>query len=221
MKVLLVISIALCGFQTVAAADNISKIFIDYGSDIDLQACPSGIADVVTTEAKSEIKRLQSLWAIYERDLLGTTVSIVGKPFLRHEETVSGVVCPSLKGEAKPILVPIWPYLNSTTRVHPFDERLFVGLTHHELLHHYVDSILGSEFPNTPMLQKYANEPPLVRRHLHVDAVQKSVFLQLGRPLEINAIIANDSASFGPEYKRAWEIVNHDGVDAFIKELRQ
>lgn len=61
-----------------------------------------------------------------------------------------------------------------------------------------------------------------MRRHLNVDALQKAAYLELGRKDEINAIILNDSRSFGPEYARAWDIINRvEGHEPFLKELSQ
>jgi hypothetical protein len=207
-----------------ARAEQLShpKIFIEYGSSLDLQICPHGIADVVLNEVNSRIPELQALWQSYEDDLLGATTELVRKPFLRKEETVTGLACPTLKAQAEPILIPIWPFLSSATNGHPFDQRFFIGETIHELLHRYIDGILGGMNPSTPLLNKYAGENLLVRRHLHVDAVQKAVYLRLGRTNEINAIIANDAKYFGPDYARAWEIVNQiEGFDAFIEELKK
>jgi hypothetical protein len=197
------------------------KVFIEHGISLDLQACPSGISDLVLNEVTSNLPEFQALWGYNESSLLGSTVEIVGKSFSRKEETVSVLVCPSLKGQAQPILIPIWPYLNSTTNGQPFDRLFFVGITFHELLHRYVDKVFGGMNPSTPLLQKYGNENILVRRHLHVLALQRAVYLHLGRENEINAIAENDSRYFGSDYARAWAIVNSiEGIKHCVAELR-
>src|SRR5947209_3188370 len=68
------------------------KVFIEYGSSLDLQACPAGISPVVLQEAQRKMPELQNLWSIYEKDLLGATTVVTGKPFLRREETVSTII---------------------------------------------------------------------------------------------------------------------------------
>ena len=103
----------------------------------------------------------------------------------------------------------------------PTDSLILSGLTTHEVLHRFVDDILGGMFPSTPLLRKYREELLLVRRHLHVDALQKAIYVRMGRKPEINAIIASDSMDWGAGYARAWDIVNHhEGHEAFIRELR-
>lgn len=215
---------SLVGCSTVQAqstSNSYPKVFIEYGSSLDLQICPHGLASSVLLEVQQKLPTLRNLWSSYENPLLGTTTTIVGKSFFRHEETVSVLACPNLKGQAEPLLVPIWPYLSTTTRGSPFDMRFFIGVTFHELLHRYVDNIFGGLTPSTPLLKKYSNESLLVRRHLHVDAIQKAVYLRLGLTDEIKAIIANDSKSFGPDYARAWQIVNDiEGPNAFVQELQ-
>ena len=217
--------IFLTGCATAQAQSNslsYPKVFIEYGSSLDLQICPSGISEAVLKEAAYKVPQLQQLWGKNEKDLLGTATLVTGKSFRRKEETVSTLICPNLKGQAEPILIPMWPYMSTTTQGRPFDQKFFIGVTFHELLHRYIDEILGGMMPSTPLLQKYSNENLLVRRHLHVDAVQKAVYLKLGRGDEINAIIANDSKFFGPDYARAWDIVNRlEGSEPFLKELRR
>ncbi len=195
-------------------------IFIEYASSLDLQVCPSGIAEPVLKEMSEALPRAIRTWKVNETDLLRTTAQLLKKAFLRHEETVSLMICPNLKGQAEPVLIPFWPYLSTTTQGHPFSDKIFVGLIFHELLHRYVDQILGSALPLTPLLQKYANEKLLVRRHLHVDAIQKAVYLKLGRDKEIQDIIVNDSTFLGTEYSRAWEIIDTlEGTAPFLEEL--
>src|SRR6188472_3321239 len=96
----------------------------------------------------------------------------------------------------------------------------FQGIVFHELLHTYVNSILGWS-GSTPLLTKYANEPDGVRRHLHLDAIQKLVYQKLGRAADLAAIVESDGANFGPDYRRAWQIVNDlEDARAFAAELR-
>jgi hypothetical protein len=87
----------------------------------------------------------------------------------------------------------------------------------HELLHTYVIGALGQ----SALLGKYKDEEPIVKAHVHLMAVMKTVYLKLNREEQLQQIIERDSANDNPGYKRAWQIVNDlEGHQAFVQELR-
>lgn len=92
----------------------------------------------------------------------------------------------------------------------------FVGLVFHELLHTFV--VENTNWP-TPMIRKYSAEPRLTRNHLHLMAVERFVYEQLGRQ-DLVELTARGYAR-NPEYKRAWEIVELEGVSAFTSEIQR
>jgi len=96
---------------------------------------------------------------------------------------------------------------------------LIVDIIYHELIHTY----LVDNFPNlfsSPLLKKYKNEDPRVLSHLHPMAIQKQVYLSLALKDRIHNVIKFDSHYYQGAYKRSWELVNSEGEDKFIEELK-
>jgi CRISPR/Cas system endoribonuclease Cas6 (RAMP superfamily) len=92
----------------------------------------------------------------------------------------------------------------------------FADLVFHELLHTW---LVEHRPAVTPLLTKYAAEPPPLLAHLHLMALQKHVYTQLGRT-EMLAWISAQYPRMRGVYPRAWQIVNEiEGYEAFIAEL--
>jgi hypothetical protein len=96
---------------------------------------------------------------------------------------------------------------------------VFPAYLFHELLHPYVYDLLPFEAAS-PLKEKYRDEKPLVLAHLHVMAIQKAVYTGLGRP-EVLALLYDVDSRFMPEYQRSWDIVEKEGAEAFVRELRR
>lgn len=78
---------------------------------------------------------------------------------------------------------------------------LVVDIIYHELIHTY----LVDNFPNfmsSPLLTKYKDEDPGVLSHLHLVAIQKKVYLELGLKDRIENAIRFDSDVYKGAYKR-------------------
>jgi hypothetical protein len=72
----------------------------------------------------------------------------------------------------------------------------------------------------TPLLTRYESESASVLAHLHLMAIQKHVYLKLGRA-DLLAWIGKLYPLIGGDEGRAWEIVNTlEGHEAFIEELK-
>lgn len=82
-----------------------------------------------------------------------------------------------------------------------------MGTLHHEILHREIDDLIPDD---SSLLVEYAGEPARVRDHLHLLAVQKAGYLELGLDAELAELIDVDSQLPSGYYKRAWEIVNAD-----------
>ena len=61
------------------------------------------------------------------------------------------------------------------------------------------------------LLSEHQNENRRVKNHLHLLALGKAVYLELGLASELEEIIEIDGQLPGSAYKRAWEIVNQTG----------
>ncbi|MFZ4405338.1 MAG: hypothetical protein ACOYOK_14660, partial [Pseudobdellovibrionaceae bacterium] len=94
-------------------------------------------------------------------------------------------------------------------------EDAFADLVFHELLHTWVGEHL---IRPSPLFHKYENEARLTRNHLHLMAVQKLIYQKLNRDDLIQMI--QNQYNRHAEYKRAWDIVNAEGIQVFIDELK-
>jgi hypothetical protein len=70
-------------------------------------------------------------------------------------------------------------------------------------------------------MNKYRDELPTTKYHLHVMAIEKMTLIKLNRPEELKTIDHDYRSGPDPAYKRAWEIVNDiEGWKPFIDELK-
>jgi hypothetical protein len=71
------------------------------------------------------------------------------------------------------------------------------------------------------LIKKHESESVVVKKHLHVLALEKLALLRLGREPDL-ATLDKNYRNLDPAnpYRRAWEIVNAEGYDAFVKELK-
>ncbi len=96
---------------------------------------------------------------------------------------------------------------------------LVADIVSHELIHTYLVDNFRNRMP-TPLLTKYRNEDGRVLSHLHLMAIQKEIYLELGLNARIEGVIKFDSEVLAGSYKRSWEIVNAEGADKFVEELK-
>jgi hypothetical protein len=57
------------------------------------------------------------------------------------------------------------------------------------------------------------------RNHLHLIALQSEVYRRISQPEMVDAARAAD-LPIGPDYVRAWKIVDTEGAQPFVAELR-
>lgn len=158
---------------------------------------------------------LQAEWDKIGPTLLAKTESIIKKSFFQTEMVGTVFLCKKTPSMSMPLLINANWFVKDTPQ--PTD--LVVDIIYHELIHTY----LVDNFPNlfsSPLLIKYQNEGTGVLAHLHLMAIQKKVYLELGLKDRIDGVIKFDSESYKGAYKRAWEIVNLEGEDKFVEELK-
>ncbi len=95
-------------------------------------------------------------------------------------------------------------------------EDIFTDLIFHELLHVWLDEHMSNE---SSFLKKYNGEESDVLEHIPLMALQKMTYVQLDRPdMVANLDFAYRNLST-PTYRRAWEIVEHEGYDAIVNAI--
>ena len=169
-------------------------------------------------ELRARLGEFRTLWDREGAPLLDATVALTGQPF-RFRETIAAMhVCSGLSNMSLPLLLAMRRYLRTAPAGEWADSlAIFSAVTFHEILHRHVVDLLGSQ-PSTPLWKKYAGETPTVRWHLHLMAIEEAVFRRLGREREFASVRAHNQR--WPSYKRAREIVDAEGAEAFLAELR-
>lgn len=159
---------------------------------------------------------MQSAWNKTGPTLLDQTVKTIGKPFHQKEMIATMFLCKKTPSMSMPLLINGNWFASEAPQ--PTD--LIVDITYHELIHTY----LVDNFPtlmSSALLAKYKGEHPGVLSHLHLMALQKAVYLELGLKDRIEILIKFDSEHYKGAYKRSWEIVNSiEGYMPFVNELK-
>ena len=203
--------------QALAAGPSVKLSYADFFDEVCVQQTKYKIDPSWKSELATRLPEFESAWARDGSTLLETSVAIVGKSFTENEILVPLSIC-SFPSMGEPLLVNMRYSLNSFTPT-PLSMDVTVSTIFHELLHRF----LGGKIPvNSKLLLKYEHEDETVKFHLHLFALQKAVYLKLGREDTLKRVVQKDQALPNKSYKRAWEIVNDlDNYSAFIRELHQ
>jgi hypothetical protein len=198
------------------SAPDHPRVHFEY-SDVWTEVCADLTEEQFAPEVRERARVLASdlarEWDRQASDLLGTAVAAVGARFRARELHAVVSLCrlPSL---SRPLLVNVRPWVGLGPRR---DRAVLIGTVFHEVLHWYVHPLIP---PRSPLLARYAAEPLLVRRHLHLLALMRHVYLKLGRGRELALIVEAGAALPQPAYRRAWDIVIAVGEGPFVSELR-
>lgn len=168
-------------------------------------------------ELNRDLLHWQTFWDSEGVLLLKATVKLIDKPFTQQYFQAALSLC-NFPSMSAPLIVNARYALHSFI-AQPIPDYVFVSIIYHEILHNYIDSFLPK---NTPLLAKYKNESIGVLNHLHLFALEKAVYLQLGLKSKLDAIIAKDESLPNNDYKIAWEIINKkENYADFIDELKK
>lgn len=175
------------------------------------------IKDAWKKEILIKKTQLEIEWRTYGDDLLNTTESIVGHRFNRESATVHLTLC-NTPSRSFPLIVNMRYSLSSFIKK-PVPIEVKAGTVFHEILHSYVSDNLNDQ---SALLALYKSEHQRVLDHIHLLALIKAVYLELGRSRELSLIIANDNSLPNGHYKRAWQIVNTEPeyYFDFVNELQ-
>lgn len=168
------------------------------------------------------------LWEAQGTPLVQELERLLKRKYPRSEESVTLTLCQWFSPMSHPLLMRVREYLKATAKDNPggpqvqLPDSYFVSQVFHELLHRYLDH----HFPDVDSDQKsiliktHSSEKGGVLSHLHVLAIEKAIYLGLGRKKELDEIVGLDSKIPGGTYKRAWEVVDLEGYQKFVDELR-
>lgn len=219
----------LIGPKTWTAETSSLKLFLEAAPVFD-SVCQQKTDFVVEQQWQFEFiqkeKLFQAAWDEKAIPIVTFSEQLSGRSFSRKEYSVALVLC-KWTPMGHPFIVSVRPFLESSAMADeaikkPLSMNAFVSMTHHELLHSLVDNLLGEEFwQSSSLIAKYdeSKEPFNVLVHLHLIALQKAVYERMGD----QDLLKNTEILYkfiGGDYLRAWEIINIEGADAFVKELQ-
>ena len=205
----------------------VPEITIDYPGVIEYNCKTLGL-NTGDPSMIAELREQLPVWrAAWNKDgppLLAALRKTVGKPFKFRESIAILQTCEGLHSTSYPLILNARKSL--TGGVYNGRVDLFVNDIFHELTHRYIRDILGDgdrlPFKETPMMLKYQAEAPFVRTHLHLYALHKVIYRELGLVKTWNAEVSNirrrpDEVA---PYIRALDIIDAEGPDVFIAELK-
>ena len=202
-----------------AQSPAIPTVSIEYGAMFDFVCSEKSSYKIDprwVQELEGRLPALRREWEAEGRQLLKMAAKISGRPFIQKELAVTLTLC-SFPSMGQPLLVNA-RYTMKTFVENPNTDQVFLSTIFHEILHAYLDGFKQE----TPLIKKYRMESEGVKSHLHLLALQKAVYLKLGRNAVLKDVIAKDQSLPRPDYKRAWEIVNGpEGYESFIHELKR
>jgi len=213
--------------KTSANPPPVPKITIDYPGVIEFNCKTLGLKTGNPSLVAELRERLPAWRAAWDKDgtrLLAELRRTVGKPFQFRESIAILQTCEGLHSTSYPLILDARKSLIGGTYGGRVD--LFVNDLFHEITHRYIRDILGDgdrlPFKETPMMLKYQAEPPLVRTHLHLYALHKVIYARLGLLDTWNAEVSNKRSRPAEvaSYIRALDIVDAEGADVFIAELK-
>jgi hypothetical protein len=175
------------------------------------------IEAALVQEVNDRLPQWKKLWDQDGTQLLTMAIKLTGRPFPRNNISVPLSLC-SFPSMSAPLFVNVRYALKNFTG-QPNTDDVTISTIEHELLHDYIDSFLPKK---TALLTKYSSEKKMVQGHLHLFALQKAIYLALGRESTLKKVIEKDKSLPNGDYRRAWEIVNDkEDYSAFVAELRE
>ena len=175
------------------------------------------------TELENRLDSFREHWRKEAPQLLGTTVKLTKAPFQFRETRAALSLCSGFPSMSLPLTINMRFYLKSLRGEKTESMTVFSTVVFHELLHRYVaDRLATLTDKTTPLLTKYKEEPQLVQGHLHVLAIIKAVYVKLGREKDLDEVTAFDQTlKSAAAFKRTREIIEKEGVENFISEIRK
>lgn len=216
----------LCASATMAQRVSYPEVTFDYSPYFDVP-CAEITKQPIEPEAIKELEnRLESFREYWRNDapkLLGTTVKVTGVKFQFQETKAALYLCQGFNfSTSLPLLINMRYFIAAIQGERVNSMAMFAYLLYHETLHRYVSERIRT-FPgsSTPLLTKYRSEPLPVRSHLHLFAILNEVYRKLDRKNELDAVIAfEQTLKSAAILKRARELVDKEGAEAFLREIR-
>jgi len=218
-RISVLLGLLLFGSAAIAAPPGVT---ISYSPSLDaVCAFVRGyqIKEAWKQELSQKLTSFDDMWAKVGPRLLSTTEKITGKHFADRNISARLTLCDF---PSRSFLFGVsvnMRYALSSFAEKPVPMRYKIGVLYHEILHKFIDDHMPAQ---SALLARHHDEPPRVREHLHLLALQKAVYLALGMTNELAEMIEIDGQLPDGLYKRAWEIVNqeNDAYLGYVDELK-
>ena len=148
------------------------------------------------------------------------TTSLIGGHARFHDSQATLIFCgfPSI---SEPLLVNMRAFIPATAKGFVSSTSVFCNTLYQMVLGRYLDDVFRARhIESTPLLEKYKDEPMVVRNNLHAYAIEQVIYKELGLSSELEAVAAHESMlRSANELKRARDIVAKEGAERFVSEL--
>lgn len=197
---------------------GIPSIDIEFSGLIEFGLCErlsgSPVEDDAIEELANRVGEFEAAWKDRGPTLLRETVATTGEPFTFLERQAILHLCPDVPSMSAPLLINSRLYLEATSsEVRPLS--LFASILYHEILHNYLVESFGGAFDWVG--DEFAEEPPVVRNHLVLMALEHNVYDRLGLRAELADLREYYLAS--APHARALAIVDDKGAKYFMDKI--
>jgi hypothetical protein len=218
-RISVLLGLLLFGSAAIAAPPSVT---ISYSPSLDAVCAFVGgyqIKEAWKQELSEKLTSFDDMWARIGAQLLSTTEKITGKHFADQNISARLTLCDFPSRSFLSGVSVNMRYALSSFAENPVPMRYKIGVLYHEILHKFLDDHMPAQ---SALLARHRDEPPRVREHLHLLALQKAVYLALGMTNELAEVIDIDGQLPDGLYKRAWEIVNqeNDAYLGYVDELK-
>jgi len=117
-----------------------------------------------------------------------------------------------------PLTIPI--ELEHEENIYPITKERFIDTLVHELIHilFFQNENIGNKYFDYLISKRYSKEQFNTAIHVPVHAIHKKIFLKFFKKDRFEEELR--MSDFYQDYKKAWDIVNEEGEDEIIEELR-
>lgn len=225
IMVLLVTLLLALSQGSVRAADY-PVITLDYSQAFNstcAEVTKQPIEGAAVEELENRLDSFRESWRKEAPQLLVTTVKLTKVKFQFRESKAALSLCRGFPSMSFPLMIGMRNFLKSLRADKAASMTVFSNTVFHEVLHRYVsDRLEALPGETTLLLTKYRGEPQIVQNHLHLMAIMKVVYMKLGREKDLEEVIAfEQTLPIAAFYNRAREIVDKEGVENFISEIRK
>jgi hypothetical protein len=215
MRLSWVLLLALRANAADLAVPQIDLVYQPGGSVFDRNCAAMTKGAIDQAQIDETARRLSEFQRRWDNDgptYLKTALAAVGAPFPYRQMQATLTVC--VNDMSSPLLISTKAHLSNSTKRDP--DWYFAFVVYHEIMHHYG----RAAFETSALRKKYAAESPVTLNHLHVVALELYTLEKLGKPQELD-YLNNRYRNATTGHRRAWEIVNAEGKQAFIDEMKQ